>query len=255
MLNNVIGEGNQPLICTPLVGKTRKSIILELSSILKKKPDIIEWRADFFEEIADSNEVVAIAKQITGKAENIPVIFTLRASWEGGQDIPHSQEEAFELIATVCRNTDVKYVDYELSNIPEYIKRLRQIASKNNVKVIASFHNFNFTQDKDVLLQKIAEAKNYNADVAKIAVMPNSLYDVLTLLHVTLEAKNTIDIPVITVSMGACGALTRLFGGVFGSAVTFAVGHESSAPGQIAIEDMQTVLGIVQKSLVLINDE
>ncbi len=248
MNGKMIGEGNQPLVCTPLVGKTRDLILSELNNIVEKKPDIIEWRADFFEGISDLNQVVLIAKQMVANKGDIPVIFTLRSNCEGGQYIPHSSEEVFEMIATVCRDTDVAYVDYELSNPPEQIKKLRQITAATNTKIIASFHDFNLTPDKETLLGKIMEAKKYGADVAKIAVMPSNLEDVLTLLGVTLEAKNTIDIPVITISMGAYGVPTRLIGGVFGSAVTFAVGHDSSAPGQIPIEELKLVLNVVQKS-------
>lgn len=250
MSGRMIGEGDQPLVCTPLVGKTRNLILTELNDIIEKKPDIIEWRADFFDAIVDTNEVVSIAKEIAANAGDIPVIFTFRSNCEGGNYIPDfSAEAAFELIAAVCRNTDVEYVDYELSNLPNYIKKLRQIASQTNTKIIASFHNFDMTPDKETLLQKAVEAKKYGADVVKLAVMPSNLNDVLSLLSVTLEAKKTIDIPIITVSMGTCGAVTRLFGGVFGSAVTFAVGRDSSAPGQIPIEELQAVLNVIQKSM------
>lgn len=249
MLGKLIGDGDQPLVCTPIVGKTRDSILMELNHIVEKKPDIIEWRADFFEGTADQKQVVAMAKQIVASTEDIPVIFTLRSKCEGGHYIPHSPEEIFEIIAAVCRDTNIAYVDYELSNPPEQIKRLRQITAVTNTRIIASFHDFDLTPDKESLLKKFAEAKEFGADVAKIAVMPNSLEDVLTLLSVTLEAKNTIDIPVITMSMGTYGIATRLLGGVFGSAVTFAVGYDSSAPGQIPIDELKTVLNVVQKSI------
>jgi len=245
----LIGEGDQPLVCTPVVAKTRNLILTEVNNILEKKPDIIEWRADFFDEINDTNEVLSLAGQIADKTGDTPTIFTLRSSSEGGNHIPgFSQEDAFKLIAAVSKHTDMEYVDYELSNPPEQIEKLREITAANGTKIIASFHDFTLTPDKETLFKKLVEAKQYSADVAKIAVMPNSLDDVLTLLGVTLDAKNTIDIPVITVSMGACGVATRLLGGMFGSAVTFAVGHESSAPGQIPIDELKTVLEVVHKS-------
>ena len=50
-------------------------------------------------------------------------------------------------------------------------------------------------------------------------------------------------------SMGPYGAMTRLFGWAFGSALTFAVGAASSAPGQVPIEDLNMVLAILQKSI------
>ena len=57
------------------------------------------------------------------------------------------------------------------------------------------------------------------------------------------------DCHVMGVSMGGYGSLTRLFGGAFGSAMSFAVGAAPSAPGQVPIEDLNTVLDILQKSM------
>jgi len=39
-------------------------------------------------------------------------------------------------------------------------------------------------------------------------------------------------------------------GGVFGSALSFAVGAAGSAPGQLPIEDLNAVLQIVHKSMI-----
>jgi 3-dehydroquinate dehydratase-1 len=50
-------------------------------------------------------------------------------------------------------------------------------------------------------------------------------------------------------SMGAYGSLSRLFGWAFGSSVTFAVGDQASAPGQMSIEELRVVLEILQRSL------
>ena len=50
-------------------------------------------------------------------------------------------------------------------------------------------------------------------------------------------------------SMGGYGALTRLFGWTFGSAMSFVVGAGISAPGQVPIADMNAVLEIMQRSL------
>ena len=249
MKGKIIGEGSQPLICTPLVGKTNGAILAELSNILIKKPDIIEWRVDFYEGIGNIEEVVALADQIKEIAADIPVIFTIRSIREGGQPIALSDIEAIELNAAICSRTNVEYVDCELSNLPEHFEQLRKVARKNGKKVIASFHNFNCTPSRDILNQKFTQAELYGADVAKVAVMPQTLEDVLTLINVTLEAKNRLKIPLISMSMGGLGAVTRMFGGVFGSAVSFAVGQSSSAPGQVPIEDLKAVFSIISRSM------
>ena len=61
--------------------------------------------------------------------------------------------------------------------------------------------------------------------------MPQRLEDVLTVFSATLESSQKLDIPLVSMSMGAYGSLTRLFGWAFGSAMSFAIGASTSAPG------------------------
>ena len=81
------------------------------------------------------------------------------------------------------------------------------------------------------------------ADLPKLAVMPNSPSDVLELLAATAEmAEQHPETPVITMSMGALGAVSRLCGETFGSAMTFANPGQASAPGQVALDVVNEVL-------------
>jgi 3-dehydroquinate dehydratase-1 len=79
--------------------------------------------------------------------------------------------------------------------------------------------------------------------------MPGDMADVLTLLNATLQSSQKLKIPLISMSMGPYGSITRLFGWAFGSALTFAVGAAGSAPGQLPIDDINSVLALVQKSM------
>ncbi len=103
--------------------------------------------------------------------------------------------------------------------------------------------------EPSVLDGKFLEAERLGADVAKVAVMPRDPQDVLTLLAATYRAGQTIGVPLITMSMGGVGSLSRIMGWVYGSAATFAVGKDSSAPGQIAIEDLRAVLATVRRAV------
>ena len=70
--------------------------------------------------------------------------------------------------------------------------------------------------------------------------MPKHYGDVLTLLSATNRARNeTVRGPIVTMSMGPEGAVSRLAGGLFGSDITFAIGMQASAPGQIPIEELR----------------
>jgi 3-dehydroquinate dehydratase-1 len=245
----VMGGGKKPLICTPLVGKTKEAILSELEKVVAKKPDLIEWRVDFFEGISDTEAVISVANIIKEIAGETPIIFTRRSHKEGGEPISLSEDEVVALYLAICESKKVDFIDYELINKKEDISRLRRASAENRIKMIMSYHNFDFTPEAGTINQKFAEAELQGADVAKVAVMPNNLEDVLTLLSVTLAAKNKLKIPLITMSMGKYGSLSRMFGGVFGSAVTFAVGEKSSAPGQIPIEDLKVVLDILQRAM------
>ena len=248
MKRESIGGGSGPLICAPLVGKTEDAIFAELAVLLPKRPDVIEWRADFFTSLSDTKAVMRMVAGIVAAAPNLPLIFTIRSGREGGQPIELSDREVVALDAAVSGESGVDYVDCELGNSQKDIEYLRDIAHAAGTKIIGSYHNFDRTPERDFLVAKFIEAESHGLDVAKVAVMPKSMDDVLTLLGATLEGKKRCGLPLITMSMGGFGAVSRMVGGAFGSALTFAVGRSASAPGQVPIEDLRQVLEIVERS-------
>ena len=244
-----VAEGKFPIICTPLVGRTRDQLLSEVQVVLAKKPDLLEWRVDFFEGIADTAAVIALAARIKQAAGEIPLLFTRRSIREGGEKIALSEDDVVALYAAVCESRNIDLIDFEMSNDATHIAKLRAASKANDIKLILSFHNFSFTPGLETLDQRFLQAEQLGADIAKVSVMPRNLEDVLTLLSATLSASQKLRIPLISMSMGPYGSLTRLFGWTFGSALTFAVGANSSAPGQVPIEDLNTVLAILQKSI------
>ena len=87
------------------------------------------------------------------------------------------------------------------------------------------------------------------ADILKIAVMPESKKDVLTLLLATEEMVSEYAVkPVVTMSMAGLGAISRVSGEIFGSAVTFGSMEAASAPGQLQLADLRNVLEIIHNS-------
>jgi len=244
-----IAGGKFPLICTPLVGRTLDRLMAELTVVLPKKPDVLEWRVDFFEQIGDSSAVIAAAKAIKKEAGDIPLLFTRRSTMEGGEKITLNEGQVLTLYEAVCASKTIDLIDYEMANDAANIVRVRTAAKEHDIKLVLSFHNFSYTPGLETLASKFLMADQLGADVAKVAVMPRDLDDVLTLLTATREASKKLRIPLISMSMGPLGALTRMVGGVFGSALTFAFGASSSAPGQVPIEDLNTVLAVLQKSM------
>jgi 3-dehydroquinate dehydratase-1 len=228
--------GPKPLFCIPLVAAEPTELLAQAEIARGLHPDLVEWRADFSKDWTPAG-LVGAGKMLRGVLPDEPIIFTLRAKAEGGaQEMPQSERGAS--IEAVLRSNIVDIVDLELVNEPEFLKTLMGIARKEEVRVIESFHDFQSTPPNEVLLAKIAAMHAHGADIAKIAVMAKSPGDVLRLLQATFEARRTFPaLPLAIMSLGTLGSITRVAGFMFGSDMTYSVGAEASAPGQIPIED------------------
>lgn len=236
-----------PYICVPLTSRNKQSILTELETVIGKQPDLIEWRADFFEQLHNTEQVLATAEALSA-ASSIPLLFTIRSEKEGGEKIALSEEEKVRLLGAVCRSSAVNMIDFEIASEPEHIQTVRQVAKENNKQLILSYHNFEHTPENAEIIKRVFQAEWFGADMAKVAVMPESQEDVLRLLEVTRQADHAASIPVVTMSMGSIGCLSRVIGWIYGSVITFAVGQQSSAPGQIPIEELRKTIEMVQET-------
>lgn len=243
-----LAAGALPAVCAPLVARTRQALLAEAAAVAAKGPHLLEWRVDFFEGIADTGAVVELAGAIKRAAAGVPLLFTRRSSREGGEPIAIGEEQVIALCAAVCASGHVDLVDYEMGNEAAQVRQVREAARAADVQLVLSFHDFHATPPREALQQRFALAQQLGADVAKVAVMPRGMDDVLTLLAATLEASRTLQIPVVSMAMGGAGAITRLAGGLFGSALSFAVGQQASAPGQWPIEDLETALALLRRA-------
>jgi 3-dehydroquinate dehydratase I len=240
--------GKTPLICTPLVGRSRDHLLAEAASVVGKKPDVIEWRVDFFEQIDDTVAVLAVARALRATAGELPIIFTRRSIKEGGEPIKIGDEEVVRLYDAVAASRLVDFIDFEMGNDSDHLRRVRDSTRAHETRLILSYHNFGYTPGVEFLVQRFLEAERLGADVAKVAVMPRDRMDVLTLLAATAQADAKGGIPLISMAMGPLGSVTRMVGGVFGSSLSFAVGDAASAPGQIPIADLNTVYDIIRRA-------
>lgn len=243
-----IGEGI-PKICVPIVGTTAENIMEEARSFQNIPADVVEWRADWFENVFDFPEVERVLGSLREILGNIPLLFTFRTRREGGQkDI--GPEEYAELNKRVAASGYADLIDVEAFTGDEIVKDIITYARSLGVKVVASNHDFDKTPDKEEIVRRLRKMQELDGDIPKIAVMPRDKEDVLTLLAATEEMVRVYaDRPIITMSMAGTGVISRLCGEVFGSALTFGAAGKASAPGQMGVDDLYTVLGLIHKSL------
>lgn len=236
-----------PKICVPIVAVTKKEILEIAKQVTAKKPDCIELRIDWFEDVGDIDKVLAVLKELRNLIGDTILLFTFRTQKEGGEaDI--SCEDYKTLCERVCQSGYIDMVDVEAFMKEGMLHTISRTAHDHGVYVVASNHDFIKTPLEEDIVKKLQFMDEEGADIPKIAVMPRSTRDVLTLLSATLHYREIGGKkPVITMSMGENGVISRLAGEVFGSAVTFAAVGRTSAPGQLTIEDVRKILDILHQ--------
>ncbi|AIQ45109.1 3-dehydroquinate dehydratase [Paenibacillus sp. FSL R7-0273] len=246
--NVTLGEG-MPKICVPLVSTTLAELEAEAAAVKALAPDVVEWRSDYFAEVEDIAAVKAALERIQGILPDIPLIFTFRSAREGGEK-EISADYYVQLNKAAAGSGWVDIIDVELSGREEEVRGLIAAAHACGVFVIVSNHDFAGTPAEEEIISRLRRAQELGGDLPKIAVMPNSAGDVLTLLAATVKMQELYaDRPIITMSMGGEGVISRLAGEIFGSALTFGAAHKPSAPGQVAAAELRTVLELLHRSL------
>lgn len=246
--NTEFGAGI-PKICVPIVGVTRDEIITEAKTFDSIPVDIVEWRADWFEGVFDFTQVESVLIELRKILGNIPLLMTFRTAREGGEKTIEGTAYA-ELNLKAARTGLVDLIDVEAFTGDQIVKQIIDGAHAAGVKVITSNHDFSKTPEKDDIISRLRRMQELGADIPKIAVMPQSKKDVLTLLSATEEmVRKYADRPIITMSMAGTGVISRLCGEVFGSCLTFGASKKASAPGQMGVNDLNTILQLLHNAL------
>ena len=245
--NTFIGEG-KPKIIVPIVDKTSELISAKVATFDGMPVDAVEWRADFYEDIFDTSKVLETAKMLRIALPEIPLLFTFRTKNEGGEKAI-SMDDYTALNKAVAQSGTVDMIDVEIFSgddvVLENIKNIQQAG----VFVVASNHDFAKTPDKEELVARLKKMQDMGADILKIAMMPKTEEDVLTLLAATNEMHTKYaNQPIISMSMSARGLVSRIAGETFGSCMTFGAIGQVSAPGQISLQKLATILDILHES-------
>lgn len=242
-VRNVEFGTGMPKICVPIVGETREEILEQARAIKALPADLVEWRVDFLHNVSSLSllTVLTFLSELRNELGDTPLLFTFRTKREGGEKSisPQGYEELYRAIIA---SKLVDLVDIELFLGPELMLRLVKEAHDNGVAVIASNHDFKKTPSKEALVDRLETMQNLGADILKVAVMPQSTEDLLTLLAATEEASQRLKQPVVTMSMGGKGVLSRVAGEAFGSAITFGTAGKASAPGQLPAKELRQIL-------------
>lgn len=211
--------------------------------------DAVEWRVDLYEPFtagggSDPAPAVTALARVAALLPDTPILATFRTTAEGG-DALISGEAYVALVGALAATGLAAAVDVEYRH-PQ-ASRAIAAAGRHGTPVVASNHDFHATPPAEEIMARLEAMEAAGADVAKIAVMPRSAADVVTLIDATERRHRDARIPLITMSMGSLGAVTRLGGGTFGSAATFATLGAASAPGQLPAAGVRAGLDLLHR--------
>lgn len=242
----VIGTG-RPLVCVPVMEQRAEDIIREITCLSQSPADMIEWRVDLFEEFADCNAVRGVLEAAAPLVCDKLFLYTFRSKQQGGT-AEADAETLLNLHDLAAESGCVDLVDLEYFEEERPLRKIRALQTRG-VHVVASHHDFEETPGRETMKMLLEKMCAGGADIVKLAVMPQSEEDVLSLLSVTAEFhRENPDTPVITMSMGRLGSISRLCGETFGSCVTFGAHEKPSAPGQYEMGALTQILDIIHES-------
>lgn len=244
--NKIIGEG-KPLVCVSVMESKKADIVDEVKRLVDEKVEMVEWRVDAFEGVESPNAVREVLKELATLVKNTILVFTFRSKEQGGQHSMDS-EKIYDLHQVAAESKVVDFIDLEYFYTDDADVEIYNL-QKMGAKVITSHHDFHETPSSNVLFMLLEQMKHSNADIVKLAMMPQSAEDVLRLLEETNHFHKRYPMqPLITMSMGKMGTISRVCGELFGSCVTFGAGKNASAPGQVPVAKLEEILEVLRLS-------
>jgi 3-dehydroquinate dehydratase I len=250
-----LGSG-RPAVCVPLTGSTAAELRAEAALVTADVADLVELRIDHLDALDDeasldgadgwAGDVVdAVVAVRTALPSTLPILFTFRSAAEGGQR-SLAPDALVALVEAALGTGAVDAVDVEQFADADARDRIVRRAHDAGIPVVMSSHDFTATPARDEIVARLVAQEDLGADVVKLACMPQSPADVVTLLAATEEyARAHGEAPAITMAMGPLGVVSRLGGETFGSTLTFGTVGAASAPGQVEARALRAVLDLV----------
>lgn len=240
-----LGNGDSRII-VPVTGATEEEIMAETGRLNGTVCDLVEWRADLCGFCHDAEAVIETGRKLQTALGSLPLIFTVRTRGDGGR-FDGTVEEYEALLGSVIAGGFCDACDIELNRGEKLVKRLTSLACVSGTGSIVSYHSFDRTPSVDGMVRLLCQMQSLGADIAKLAVMPKSIQDVLGLMMASARAAEAMDIPLITMSMGQLGSFSRVAGGLTGSCATFGSFGQESAPGQYDCRTLRKIMNLLQQ--------
>ncbi|MEG2128956.1 MAG: type I 3-dehydroquinate dehydratase [Acinetobacter sp.] len=230
----------------PITAKTKEQAIAQAKVIAANQDaDLAEFRIDLLEFAADSKQVIALGHELKKVLGAKPMIATIRTHNEGGK-LTISDADYGKTYQAYLKQPFMDMLDVEMFRDQQVVKNTVKLAHDKKVLIVMSNHDFKQTPSEDEIVKRLLKQDELGADILKIAVMPQSKQDVFTLMNATLKVSQQSKKPLLTMSMGKLGTISRIATANMGGSFSFGMIGEASAPGQIDVTQLKQFLKTVQ---------
>ncbi|EOH6102462.1 type I 3-dehydroquinate dehydratase [Acinetobacter baumannii] len=230
----------------PITAKTKEQALAQAQVIANTADaDLAEFRIDLLSFASDTKQVIALGHELKKILGNKPMIATIRTKNEGGQ-LEISDADYGKTYQAYLKKPFMDWLDVEMFHDQKVVSEIVQKAHQKKVLVVMSNHDFQKTPSQDEIEKRLLKQDQMGADVLKIAVMPKSKQDVFTLMNATLKVSQQTTKPLLTMSMGQLGTISRVATANMGGSYSFGMIGQASAPGQIDVTKLKQILQTVQ---------
>lgn len=230
----------------PITAKTKEQALAQAQVIANTADaDLAEFRIDLLSFASDTKQVIALGHELKKILGHKPMIATIRTKNEGGQ-LEISDADYGKTYQAYLKNPFMDWLDVEMFRDQKVVSEIVQKAHQNKVLVVMSNHDFQKTPSQDEIEKRLLKQDQMGADILKIAVMPKSKQDVFTLMNATLKVSQQTTKPLLTMSMGQLGTISRVATANMGGSYSFGMIGQASAPGQIDVTKLKQILQTVQ---------
>ncbi|MGA6136680.1 type I 3-dehydroquinate dehydratase [Acinetobacter dispersus] len=230
----------------PITAKTKEQAIAQAKVIAANADaDLAEFRIDLLNFANDSEQVIALGQELKQILGAKPMIATIRTHNEGGQ-LTISDADYGKTYQAYLQQPFMDMLDVEMFRDQQIVKNTVKLAHAKKVLIVMSNHDFQKTPPEAEIIKRLLKQDELGADILKIAVMPQSKQDVFTLMNATLNVSQQSKKPLLTMSMGKLGTISRIATANMGGSFSFGMIGEASAPGQIDVTQLKQFLKTVQ---------
>ncbi|WP_336042484.1 type I 3-dehydroquinate dehydratase [Acinetobacter dispersus] len=230
----------------PITAKTKEQAIAQAKVIAANADaDLAEFRIDLLNFASDRKQVIALGHELKQILGTKPLIATIRTHNEGGQ-LTISDADYGKTYQAYLQQPFMDMLDVEMFRDQQIVKNTVKLAHAKKVLIVMSNHDFQKTPAEAEIIKRLLKQDELGADILKIAVMPQSKQDVFTLMNATLKVSQQSKKPLLTMSMGKLGTISRIATANMGGSFSFGMIGEASAPGQIDVTQLKQFLKTVQ---------